>query len=213
MLEEALVLGREVGADEQLRYRIDGDEDAPFLGVFGDQRAVVRMDARHHRRFIRVEDLVARQVRRYAPQHVAAHGRAGDEQHDACREAESEEAQQEAAAAAFRLALDGRQYLRRSHLARLIRSLGWACLSLRKWRSKCTTWRPREVAIDCVISGSQLHNRAPTVVPRHHISVAERNVHVFAVCTPRCRLRHRILAPFRGPGDTWSFGPDKRRGT
>ena len=48
MLIEALVLCRQERGNDALGHRIDGHEDAPLAGVLGDQRAVVRVDARHH---------------------------------------------------------------------------------------------------------------------------------------------------------------------
>ena len=62
VLVEAPVLGRQEGCDDALGDGVDGHEDAPLARVLGDQRAVVRMDARHHRRLVLGEALVVGQI-------------------------------------------------------------------------------------------------------------------------------------------------------
>ena len=52
MLVEILVLGGEERVDHQLRNRLDRQIQPAFLGIFGEQRAVRGMDARHHRRLV-----------------------------------------------------------------------------------------------------------------------------------------------------------------
>ena len=52
MREEILVLGREEGIDHELRHVLDRQIEAPLLGIFGDQAAVGRVHARHHRRLV-----------------------------------------------------------------------------------------------------------------------------------------------------------------
>ena len=103
VLVEALVLGRKERRDDALRNRVDGHEDAPLARVLGDQRAVMRMDARHDRRLVLGEALVVGQVLRHAPQHEAGGCGADQEQDDERAKAEAEEAQEQALAPPLRL--------------------------------------------------------------------------------------------------------------
>ncbi len=52
MLVEALVLGRDDGRLDAVRDCLDGQIEAPLLGILGDQLAVGRMHAGHHRRLV-----------------------------------------------------------------------------------------------------------------------------------------------------------------
>ena len=97
VLEEALVLRRQVGVDHQLGDHVDRHEDAPLARVLGDQRAVVRMNTRHHGRLVAGQALVARQILRGLPEQVAADRGARQEQHDAGCEQNAEQAQDPAA--------------------------------------------------------------------------------------------------------------------
>ena len=76
MVEEALVLSREVSGNERLRHSVDRHEDAPLVRVFRNEGTVVRMDARHHGWLVLGEAVVARQVVRGLPEEVAADRRA-----------------------------------------------------------------------------------------------------------------------------------------
>ena len=68
VLVEVLVLGGEEGVDDELRHRLDGQIEPALLGVFGEQRAVGGVDARHHRRLIILQLRVVRQVLGVMPQ-------------------------------------------------------------------------------------------------------------------------------------------------
>ncbi len=68
MLIEVLVLGGDEGLDDAVGYGGDRHIDAPLARELGDQRAVIGVDAGHHRRLVFGEDLVVRQLARYLPQ-------------------------------------------------------------------------------------------------------------------------------------------------
>ena len=64
-----------------------------LAGIFGDQRAVGRMHARHHRRLVILQLRIVRQVLGEMPQQAGGAGDADHEQDGAGREQEAEEAQ------------------------------------------------------------------------------------------------------------------------
>ena len=98
VLVEALVLSRKEGGDDALGNGVDGHEDAPLARVLGDQRAVVRVDARHDRRLVLRQALVVGKILRGLPQQVAGSARRADEHDAGGREPEAQEAQEQALA-------------------------------------------------------------------------------------------------------------------
>src|SRR6185437_766858 len=52
VLVEVLILGRDKGMDDELWYRLDRQIEAPFAGVFGEERPVGGVHAGHYRRLI-----------------------------------------------------------------------------------------------------------------------------------------------------------------
>ena len=94
MLVEILVLGGEEGVDHQLRHRLDRDIEPALAGIFGEQRAVAGVHARHHRRLVVLQLRIVRQVLGEMPQQAGRRGDADQEQDGAGREQEAEEAQQ-----------------------------------------------------------------------------------------------------------------------
>ena len=95
MLVEVLILGGEEGVDHQFRHGLDRDVEAPLAGIFGDQRPVGRVHARHHRGLIILQLGIVRQVLGVVPEQPGGRGHAHHEQDGACREEEAEEAQEE----------------------------------------------------------------------------------------------------------------------
>ena len=85
VLVEALVLGGQERGDHQLGHDVDRHEDAPLAGVFGHQAAVVRVDARHHRRLVFGEAVIVGQIARGLPHEEAGHAGGRHEQHHARR--------------------------------------------------------------------------------------------------------------------------------
>ena len=81
MLVEVLVLGGQERVDDQLRHRLDRQIEPALLGVFAEQRAVGRMDARHHRRLVILKLRVVRQVLGEMPDRARDAGDA-DQEHD-----------------------------------------------------------------------------------------------------------------------------------
>ncbi len=81
VLVEVLVLGRQEGRDDDLRHRLDRQVQPALAGVLGQQRAVRRVDAGHHRRLVIGERGVVGQVLAVLPVEVTAHRRADHEQH------------------------------------------------------------------------------------------------------------------------------------
>ena len=71
MLIEGLVFGRDESLYELLWNIVHWNEQAALVGIFGNQRAVDRMHARHHRRFIFSQLLVIGQALRHVPDHIA----------------------------------------------------------------------------------------------------------------------------------------------
>ena len=67
MLVEILVFGGEERVDHQLRHRLDRQIEPALLGVFGEQRAVGGVHARHHRRLVILQLRIVRQVLRVMP--------------------------------------------------------------------------------------------------------------------------------------------------
>ena len=99
MLIEVLVLGGDEGLDDAFGNGGDRHVDAPLAREFGDQRAVIGVDAGHHRRLVFGEDLVVRQFARHLPQHEGGRAGDGDEHDHAGGEHEAEKTQEKAAAA------------------------------------------------------------------------------------------------------------------
>ena len=95
MLVEILVLGRDEGVDHHLRHRLDRQIQSALLGVFGEQRAVGRVHARHHRRFVILQLRIIRQVLGVMPHHSGDAGDADQEQDRPGREQKPEEAQKQ----------------------------------------------------------------------------------------------------------------------
>ena len=95
MLVEVLILGGEEGIDHQFRHRLDRDVQAPLAGIFGDQRTVGRVHARHHRRLVVLQLRIVRQVLGVVPEQAGDRGHAHHEQDGARREQEAEEAEDE----------------------------------------------------------------------------------------------------------------------
>ncbi len=96
MLIEALVLGRQERPQHLLGDRIDRHENPPLARELGDQRPVVGVNARHHRRLVLGQAVVIRQVLRRLPQEVAGDRRADQEHHHARGKRKAEKAQQPA---------------------------------------------------------------------------------------------------------------------
>ncbi len=94
VLVEVLVLGRHEGVLDEVRHRLDRDIEPAFLGVFGEQRAVGRVHARHHRRLVVLQLRIVRQVLGKMPHHAGNARHAHHEQDGAGGEQEAEEAQQ-----------------------------------------------------------------------------------------------------------------------
>ena len=94
MLVEVLILGGEEGVDHQLRHRLDRDVEPPLARIFGDQRAVGGVHARHHRRLVILQLGIVRQVLGVVPEQAGGRGHAHHEQDGARREQEAEEAQE-----------------------------------------------------------------------------------------------------------------------
>ena len=93
MLVEILVLRRDEGVGDELRYRLDRQVEPPLLGVFGEQRAVGGMHPRHHRRLVILQLRIVGQVLGEMPQQAGDRGDPDDEQDRARREQEAQKAQ------------------------------------------------------------------------------------------------------------------------
>ena len=91
MLVEGLVLGRDEGLDELLRDVVDRHEETALLGIFGNQRAVGGMHARHHRRLVLGELLIVGQTLGHVPDDVADTGGDAEERDESYREQASQE--------------------------------------------------------------------------------------------------------------------------
>ncbi len=70
VLIEVLVFGGEEAVDDKLRHRLDRQVQPAFLGVFGEQRTVGGVNARHHRRLIILKLRIVRQVLGIMPDHA-----------------------------------------------------------------------------------------------------------------------------------------------
>ena len=75
------------------RHLVDGHEEAALFGIFGQQRAVGRMDAGHHRRLVLRELLVVGKILRDVPDHIGKSGRSPEKEHEADREQPTEKPQ------------------------------------------------------------------------------------------------------------------------
>ena len=95
VLVEVLVFGGEEGVDHHLRHGLDRNVEAALRRIFGDQRAVARMHARHHRRLVVLQLRVVRQVLGEMPEQARARADADQEQDGPGREQKSAEAQQQ----------------------------------------------------------------------------------------------------------------------
>ncbi len=78
VLVEALVLGREIGGLDELRYGVHRHEDAALTGVLGHQAAVVGVNSRHDRRLVTRQTVVVRQIARRLPEQKTGNGRAAE---------------------------------------------------------------------------------------------------------------------------------------
>ncbi len=81
MAVEVLVLRRKEGIDDELRHSLNGQIEAPLLGVFRQKRAIARMDARHHGRLVIAKLRIVRQIARKMPNHRRDRGDT-DQEHD-----------------------------------------------------------------------------------------------------------------------------------
>ena len=95
MLVEVLILGCEEGVDHELRHRLNRNVEPPLARVFGHQRAVGRVHARHYRRLVVLQLRIVRQVLGVVPQQPGGRSHAHHEQDRARREQKAEEAQHE----------------------------------------------------------------------------------------------------------------------
>jgi hypothetical protein len=64
MLVEILVFGGEEGVDDELRHRLDRQIEPALARIFGEQRAVRGVHARHHRRLVVLQRRVVGKVLR-----------------------------------------------------------------------------------------------------------------------------------------------------
>ncbi len=95
VLVEILVFRGEEGVDHHLRHGLDRDVEPALRCVFGDQRSVRRVHARHHRRLVVLELRVVGQILGEMPEQ-AGRGADADQEHDrAHRKHEAAEAQQQ----------------------------------------------------------------------------------------------------------------------
>ena len=81
VLVEVLVLGREERVGDELWHRLDRQIEPPLLGILAEQRAVGRMDARHHRRLVILKLRIVRQVPGEMPDPARDSGDADQEHH------------------------------------------------------------------------------------------------------------------------------------
>ena len=102
MLVEILVLGGEERVDDQLRNRLDRQIQPAFLGIFAEQRAVGRMDARHHRRLVILKLRIIRQILGIMPDQPRGRGDADQEHDGSGSEQETHEPHQQAHYRMFR---------------------------------------------------------------------------------------------------------------
>ncbi len=94
MLIEVLVLCRDKGVGHELRDRLNGQIEPPLIGIFGKQRAVGRVDARHHRRLVILQLRIIRQVFGKMPQNAGHGTNRRNEKNGSGGEEEAEEAQE-----------------------------------------------------------------------------------------------------------------------
>ena len=81
MLVEILVLGRDEGVDDELGDCLDRDIKAALAGIFGEQRAVGGVHARHHCRLVILQLGIFRQVLGEMPKQPSRR-RDADEEND-----------------------------------------------------------------------------------------------------------------------------------
>ena len=79
VLVEILVLGSDEGVDDEFGYRLNGDIEPPLARIFGQQRAVRGVHARHDRRLIVLQLGIVRQRLRVMPQQGSRRGDRGNE--------------------------------------------------------------------------------------------------------------------------------------
>jgi hypothetical protein len=94
MTVKILVLRRQERLDHRLRDRLDRQVQAPLAGIFGDQGAVGRMNARHDRRLVILQLRIFRQVLGIMPNHARGRDRADDEHDRTRREQKSQKPDQ-----------------------------------------------------------------------------------------------------------------------
>ena len=95
VLVEVLVLRRHEGVEDQLRHRLDRQIEPALARIFGEQRAIGRMHARHHRRLVILELRIVRQILGIVPQQARRRGHADDEQDRPGGEQEAQKAEDE----------------------------------------------------------------------------------------------------------------------
>src|SRR5262249_22612101 len=86
VLVEIFVLGGHECVDDEFRYRLDGDVKSPLARIFGKQRAVGCVHARHDRRLIVLQLGIVRKRLRVVPQQTGCGGDGDDEYDRSCRE-------------------------------------------------------------------------------------------------------------------------------
>ncbi len=88
---EVLVLGRQEGVLDERRDRGGRQVESALAGIFSQQAAVARVDARHHGRLVVLELRVVGQVALVFPDHEPGHAREDHEQQRAGRKNEAQE--------------------------------------------------------------------------------------------------------------------------
>ena len=95
MFVEVFVFRRDERIGDEFRHRLDRQIQPPLARVFRDQRAVGRMHAGHHRRFVVLELRVVRQVLRVVPQQARGRTNAHEENRRAGCEQKAQKAKQQ----------------------------------------------------------------------------------------------------------------------
>jgi hypothetical protein len=94
VLIEVLVLRRDEGVDHHLRDGLDWDVEPALRCVFGDQRTIGRMHARHHRRLVVLQLRVIREILGEMPEQACGGANANQEHDRADSKQEAAKAQQ-----------------------------------------------------------------------------------------------------------------------
>ena len=94
MAEEVLVLGRNEGLDHVFRHLLDRDEQSPFLGKFGHERAVGGVQPGDHLGLVVLNHFVIRQIMAVAVVHVTTPAcEQQEDQHDPQQQGHEQESQ------------------------------------------------------------------------------------------------------------------------